>query len=62
MLITSDKKLMRFFPQGFIVSCDSDFAILHGYHGTGDLKDVNIRKLIPALELPSSETMTKVHM
>ena len=53
---------MHFFPQGFIVSCDSDFAILHGYHGTGDLKDVNIRKLIPALELPSGETMSKVHM
>ncbi|XP_015780181.1 PREDICTED: PAS domain-containing serine/threonine-protein kinase-like [Acropora digitifera] len=51
--------MVLFDSQGFIVSCDSDFAILHGYHGTGDLKDVNIRKLIPALELPSGETMSK---
>ncbi|XP_044184545.1 PAS domain-containing serine/threonine-protein kinase-like isoform X1 [Acropora millepora] len=51
--------MVLFDSQGFIVSCDSDFAILHGYHGTGDLKDVNIRKLIPALELPTGETMSK---
>ena len=42
------------------MDCGSDFAFLHGYHEVGDLIGVNLKKLIPALELPTSENMKKV--
>ena len=42
------------------MDCDRDLAFLHGYHGAGDLIGVNIKKLIPALELPTCENMNKV--
>ena len=42
------------------MDCDQDLATLYGYYVTGDLIGVNIKKLIPALELPTSEKMSKV--
>ena len=42
------------------MDCDADFAFLYGYHGVGDLIRVNIKKLIPALVLPTGETLNKV--
>lgn len=51
--------IVIFDNQGFIVDCGSDFAFLHGYHEVGDLIGVNLKKLIPALELPTSENMKK---
>lgn len=46
--------------QGIIVDCDADLAFLYGYHGAGDLIGVNIKTLIPALEMPQGEIMNKV--
>ena len=42
------------------MDCDADFAFLYGYHGVGDLIRVNIKKLIPALVLPTGEALNKV--
>ena len=42
------------------MDCDADFAFLYGYHGVGDLINVNIKKLIPALMLPTGEALNKV--
>ena len=42
------------------MDCDQELAFLYGYVGTGDLIGIHIKKLIPALELPTGENMNKV--
>lgn len=42
------------------MDCDADFAFLYGFYGVGDLIGVNIKKLIPALVLPTGENLNKV--
>ncbi|MED6271117.1 hypothetical protein CHARACLAT_017089, partial [Characodon lateralis] len=37
---------------GSVLSCDSAFAHLHGYHHPEDLKGVSIKELIPSLQIP----------
>ncbi|XP_022800681.1 uncharacterized protein LOC111338444 [Stylophora pistillata] len=51
--------MVLFDAEGVIVDCDQDLSTLYGYYVTTDLIGVNIKKLIPALELPTSENMSK---
>ncbi|XP_038129209.1 PAS domain-containing serine/threonine-protein kinase isoform X1 [Cyprinodon tularosa] len=43
---------VSFSQDGSILSSDSAFAHLHGYHHPEDLKGVSIKELIPALQIP----------
>ena len=45
--------------QGTIVDCDMVLAVLHGFQHASDLIGINIKTLIPALVLPSCETLNK---
>ena len=42
------------------MDCDQELSFLHGYRAPSDLVGVNIRKLIPALQLPEGTNMNKV--
>lgn len=39
--------------QGTIEDCDFTFALLHGYEDTQDVIGLNIKKITPALVLPT---------
>ncbi|XP_047223385.1 PAS domain-containing serine/threonine-protein kinase isoform X2 [Girardinichthys multiradiatus] len=43
---------VSFSQDGSVLSCDSAFAHLHGYHHPEDLKGVSIKELIPSLQIP----------
>ncbi|XP_061879532.1 PAS domain-containing serine/threonine-protein kinase-like isoform X1 [Entelurus aequoreus] len=43
---------LSFTQDGNIISCDSAFAHLHGYHHPDDLKGLSVMELIPSLQIP----------
>ncbi|XP_012709105.2 PAS domain-containing serine/threonine-protein kinase isoform X1 [Fundulus heteroclitus] len=43
---------VSFYQDGSILSCDSAFAHLHGYHHPEDLKGLSMKALIPSLQIP----------
>ncbi|XP_061696191.1 PAS domain-containing serine/threonine-protein kinase isoform X2 [Syngnathoides biaculeatus] len=44
---------LTFTQDGNILTCDSAFAHLHGYHQPEDLKGLSVMELIPSLQIPS---------
>ncbi|XP_077371587.1 PAS domain-containing serine/threonine-protein kinase isoform X2 [Festucalex cinctus] len=43
---------LTFTQDGNILTCDSAFAHLHGYHHPEDLKGLSVMELIPSLQIP----------
>ncbi|XP_070701720.1 PAS domain-containing serine/threonine-protein kinase [Pempheris klunzingeri] len=43
---------LSFSQDGSILTCDSAFAQLHGYHHPDELKGVSVKELIPSLQIP----------
>ncbi|XP_061654428.1 PAS domain-containing serine/threonine-protein kinase isoform X2 [Phyllopteryx taeniolatus] len=43
---------LTFTQDGNIITCDSAFAHLHGYHQPEDLKGLSVMELIPSLQIP----------
>ncbi|KAM9790140.1 PAS domain-containing serine/threonine-protein kinase [Syngnathus typhle] len=43
---------LTFSQDGNILTCDSAFAHLHGYHHPEDLKGLSVMELIPSLQIP----------
>ncbi|XP_057713700.1 PAS domain-containing serine/threonine-protein kinase isoform X2 [Corythoichthys intestinalis] len=43
---------LTFSQDGSILTCDSAFAHLHGYHHPEDLKGLSVMELIPSLQIP----------
>nr|XP_057923219.1 PAS domain-containing serine/threonine-protein kinase isoform X2 [Doryrhamphus excisus] len=43
---------LSFTQDGNILTCDSAFAHLHGYHHPDDLKGLSVMELIPSLQIP----------